>query len=321
MYFKICNRVILCAALYSFVLVARGQQINTTHTMPFVTLPADAHTAGMGGIVSMPNKGAYAIFGNPASAAFSEHRMEAAYTFSSSRNTIIDTQYMHAVSGYFQHDKDVFLIGARYFIKPEIVTVFDNNIKSKPYDLSLDLGYSRKWGNRYSTALSVSYLHSHFTPGILQDALFFSLSGMLYQDLALKNIPTVWHLTANFSNFGILFNHKEEHQPTLLRLGTGLSITPIPHHTLHASIEGACFLEPISPIDAEGAIGMEYIGFDLFSLKGGYHLANAKNGKYSYFSAGCGITYRPIGIDFAYLFAAPNTPIKNSWWLSAKIFL
>ncbi len=49
--------------------------------------------------------------------------------------------------------------------------------------------------------------------------------------------------------------------------------------------------------------GVEYWYNDLFAVRGGYFYENRYKGNRKYFTAGLGLRYQVMGVDFAYLFA------------------
>jgi hypothetical protein len=65
-----------------------------------------------------------------------------------------------------------------------------------------------------------------------------------------------------------------------------------------------------------GGVGIEYAFKKMVSLRAGYHLGNQTVAEPGYFSAGCGVSLAGVALDFVYLLADENSPVKNTMQLS-----
>jgi hypothetical protein len=61
---------------------------------------------------------------------------------------------------------------------------------------------------------------------------------------------------------------------------------------------------------------MEYAFMQLVFLRAGYRLGNQSISEPSYFSAGCGVSFAGVALDFVYLLADQKSPLKNTMQLS-----
>ena len=76
----------------------------------------------------------------------------------------------------------------------------------------------------------------------------------------------------------------------------------------------------LSPGDVQAVnvgAGAEYICMEHFVLRGGYHYGDKEKGDNRYATAGAGLKYKGAHLDFAWLFADKDCPIRNTFWLSA----
>ena len=58
---------------------------------------------------------------------------------------------------------------------------------------------------------------------------------------------------------------------------------------------------------------------ELVMLRGGYHCGDKKKGDASYATAGAGVEYAGVRLDFAWLFAGHEYLARNTFWVSFRI--
>ena len=51
-------------------------------------------------------------------------------------------------------------------------------------------------------------------------------------------------------------------------------------------------------------------------LRGGYHCGDKKKGDASYATAGAGVEYAGVHLDFAWMFAGHECLARNTFWIS-----
>ena len=75
----------------------------------------------------------------------------------------------------------------------------------------------------------------------------------------------------------------------------------------------------LSPADVQAlsvSAGAEYAWRELVMLRGGYHCGDKKKGDASYATAGAGVEYAGVRLDFAWLFAGHEYLARNTFWVS-----
>jgi hypothetical protein len=70
-----------------------------------------------------------------------------------------------------------------------------------------------------------------------------------------------------------------------------------------------------------GGIGVEYTYKQWGALRAGYHAADEKHVSSSYASVGCGIMFHGFGLDFAYMLANGDAPIRQTMVISLGYLL
>jgi len=61
----------------------------------------------------------------------------------------------------------------------------------------------------------------------------------------------------------------------------------------------------------QASVGVEYSYMNQFMVRGGYFYESAERGNRKYFSAGVGLKYDAIGINFSYLIPSGNGVTRN----------
>ena len=146
-------------------------QLNTiTTAVPFLLIAPDSRSGAMGdaGVASSPD--ANSMHWNVAKLAFVEKEMGVAVSYSPWLRRLVPDINMSYVSGYKKLGDDN-AIGAslRYFSLGDIKFTDDNGNPIgdfNPAEFAVDLGYSQKFGDRFSGGIAARYIFSNLTGGI-----------------------------------------------------------------------------------------------------------------------------------------------------------
>lgn len=265
------------------------------------TLPTpDARVLGMGGVAMTAASGSHAIYNNPAMSVFSLLPSQ----ISSSYYGQGDFDY-YAVSGYCRFDNtNLVQAGWRQYLREK-----GNN------DMAVDLGYTRRIGDRWSVGIVGRYMHLK-RPAATADALAADLSAA-YQ-LPLEHVGSYSMLRAGvkLGNLGGYFSKADHTLPMDLTAGVALDTFLSDAHEVTVGTDmGYCF----TPSAARGflmSVGAEYNLMQLFQLRAGYHYGERKTYSPSYGSVGAGVRFLHLRLDFAYLFAAKSSPLHHTYSIS-----
>ncbi len=169
MFLRLTAFVLFTAQIHS--LNAQVNKLNVTTTaVPFLRISPDARAGGMGelGIATTPD--ANSSFYNLAKTPFSQYKTGIAATYTPWLKDLgLNDVYLLSLAGYHKLDElSAITASVRYFSLGTIqFTDYNGNLTSngRPRELGVDLGYSRKLGDRLSIGLALRYINSNLTAG------------------------------------------------------------------------------------------------------------------------------------------------------------
>jgi len=203
-------------------------------SVPFLTIAPDGRSAGMGdvGVASTPD--VYSQHWNVGKYVFSEKRGGAAFTYAPWLTNVFPNINHYYLAGYYRPGEKsaisgsarLFTLGHLYFQNYGVPTG-----DFKPFELSLDAGYSRKFTDHFSGGLVLRYIHSDLVdnhtltgepvpPGrsVAGDMAIYYQGGNLHGSKDAR-----WALGLNISNIGNPVSYTEDGDkipiPTNMRLG------------------------------------------------------------------------------------------------------
>ncbi len=284
--------------LFAVVAVASAQE---------PTLPTpDAKTLGMGGVAMTSTSGSHAIYSNAATTLFSSLPSQ----ISSSYYGQSDFDY-YSISGYYRiNNKHVVQLGWRQYLRGE-----GNN------DKALDVGYSRRLTDRWAIGITARYM-SLKRPGaeagesVTADALAVDLSTAYM--LPIENIGqySMLRIGAKLGNLGGYLSDTEYSLPMDLTAGAALDTYITDAHEVTVGADVSYYFSPSQVRGFQFAVGAEYNLMQLVQLRAGYHFGERDSYYPSYTSLGAGVRFLHLRLDFAYLFAACNTLLHNTYSIS-----
>lgn len=248
-------------------------QLNTiTTAVPFLLIAPDSRSGAMGdaGVASSPD--ANSMHWNVAKLAFVEKEMGVAVSYSPWLRRLVPDINMSYVSGYKKLSDDN-AIGAslRYFSLGDIKFTDDqgNPIGDfNPAEFAIDVGYSQKFGQKFSGGLAVRYIYSNLTGGIdvsgsnTQAGKSFAVDvGGFYtdEDAEVFGQEAIFNAGLNISNIGAKISYTndaiKDFIPINLRLGQSLTFVLDDYNTFSILTDVNKLLVPTPPIYATDASG------------------------------------------------------------------
>lgn len=265
------------------------------------TLPTpDAKSLGMGGVVMTTLSASHAIYNNAAMAVFSQSPSQISSSYYGQGD--FDS---YAVTGMYRFDNvNLAQIGWRQYLRER-----GNN------DMAVDLGYTRRIGERWAVGIVARYMHLR-RPDASADALAIDLSAAYA--LPLENIGTysVLRAGAKAGNLGGYFGHTGHTLPMNMTVGAALDTFLSDAHEITVGTDLGYYFTPDAVRGFQLAVGAEYNLMQLFQLRAGYHYGERRDYYPSYASIGAGVRFLHLRLDFAYLFAAKDTVLRNTYSLS-----
>ena len=265
------------------------------------TLPSpDAKAIGMGGVMMTTLSGSHAIYNNSAMAVFSSMPSQISSSYYGQKN--VD---YYAVSGYCRFDNvNLAQIGWRQYLREH-----GNN------DMAVDLGYSRRMGDKWSLGVVARYMHLK-RPEISADALAVDLSAA-YQ-LPLENVGSFSTLRAGakLGNLGGYIDDTDYTLPMDFTVGAALDTFLTDAHEITVGADAGYYFTPSAVRGFQLSVGAEYNLMQLVQLRTGYHYGERRDYYPSYWTVGAGVRILHLRLDFAYLFAKKDTPLRNTYSIS-----
>jgi hypothetical protein len=229
--------VFVCLMLSGLTVWAQEDQRVITTAVPFLTIAADARSAGMGDMGVATSTDAFSQQWNPAKFAFADRKMGIGVSYTPYLESIITDISLLNASFYNKIDENsAFALSLRYFTLGEIELrqfAGDPGTLAKPNELALDGSYSLKLSPTFSMAVAGRYIRSNLRlpqngTEDSQAASTFAVdvAGFYRSDeIAYNSFDGRWRGGFNFSNIGGKIQYDEGGQenflPSNLRAGVG----------------------------------------------------------------------------------------------------
>ena len=207
------------------------------------------------------------------------------------------------LTGYYRiGDYDALSGSLRYFSLGEVMAYSESGDYSnadiiKPYELSVDLAYSRMLSENFSAAVALRFIYSDLaykqddetTPGSAF-AADMALYHNGYLNIGQRECQMGWGL--NISNIGSKISYDEgntsEFLPTNLRLGASLMVPIDEYNTITFSADANKLLVPTRPtmeqyIEETGAESDDYSGYTSWLMDEGYYNVSPISGIFKSF--------------------------------------
>ncbi len=229
--------------LLAFVCKMSAQENNRviTTAVPFLTIAADARSAGMADMGVATSTDAYSQQWNPAKFAFADRKMGISLGYTPYLESVIKD--IGLLSGsYFNkiNDQSAFAVSLRYFTLGEIElrqTINEPATLVKPNELALDGSYSLKLSPTFSMAVGGRFISSNLrlpqtvsgTDTQAANAFAVDVAGYYRsREIAYNSFDGRWRGGFNISNLGGKIQYDEGGQenflPTNLGLGLGFDM-------------------------------------------------------------------------------------------------
>ena len=261
-----------CSGVY-----AQKSQFNPITTgVTSLNIAPDARGGGLGdlGVASDPDVNSQ--FWNPAKYAFTESKGGLAVSYTPWLRKLVNDINLAYVAGYWKFgrygtDPQALSATLRYFSLGSIQTTDEGgNVLSSvnPYEMALDLGYSRKLTDNFSMAVALRFIYSdlgYSTDGSsdVKGAAAFAADIAGYQTFypIVGRSECQWSWGFNISNIGTKVSYdggaNTAYLPANLRLGTTFKFPVADYHTLALNLDLNKLMVPTAPrqqdyLDAEG---------------------------------------------------------------------
>ena len=248
--------IILMAAMLSLPLFAQKEQFNPIYTgVTSLSIAPDARAGALGDVGVATDPDVNSQYWNPAKYPFTIARAGVSMSYTPwLRQLVSDIDLVNLVGYYRIGDYSAVSGSLTYFSLGEVFV--EDEMTIKPYEMALDLAYSRMLSETFSAAIALRYIHSDLQYNYAEDMSpgnAFAADIALYYNnyIMLGNRECLLGLGLNASNIGTKISYDDgatnEFIPTNLRLGASLLIPIDEYNTISFSADLNKLLVPTRP--------------------------------------------------------------------------
>ena len=266
------TKSIVAVALMATALSAWSQDdIKNTEFNPVTTgvtslsITPDARGASMGDLGAATEADVNSQFWNPSKYAFAYSNAGVSLSYTPWLRKIVNDIYLANLAGYYKlggGDNQAVSASLRYFSLGEVMaTDGDGSMLStiNPFEMSVDLGYSRKLSEKFSMGVVLRYIYSDLgysdmnTGDQTSSASAFSadLSGYYTTFPVIGRNECQWSVGFNVSNIGSKVSYNKGNDPAYLpanlRLGTAFTFPLADYNNLTLAFDANKMLVPAKP--------------------------------------------------------------------------
>ena len=211
----------------------------------------------------------------------------------------------YAVTGFCRFDNvNMAQIGWRQYLRER-----GNN------DMAVDLGYSRRLGERWAVGIVGRYMHLKRHDDTA-DALAVDLSVAWSQPLENVGSHSTLRVGGKLGNLGGYLGKTDYTLPMDLTAGVALDTFLTDAHEITVGADWGYYFSPARVRGFQMSVGAEYNLMQLIQLRAGYHYGERRNYYPTYGSVGAGVRFLHLRLDFAYLIARKETLLHNTYSIS-----
>ncbi|MDE5608014.1 MAG: type IX secretion system outer membrane channel protein PorV [Muribaculaceae bacterium] len=251
-------------------IAAQKNEFNPIETgVTSLSIAPDARGASMGDLGAATDPDVNSQFWNPSKYAFAYSQGAVSLSYTPWLRKLVNDIFLANLAGYWklgQNDNQAISASLRYFSLGEVTT---NDLTGataqslNPYELSFDVGYSRKLSEKFSMGVVFRYIYSDlgFSESYAGDqtvgasAFSADISGYYTTYPIIGRNECQWSWGFDISNIGskVSYNNGEDPAflPTNLRLGTTFMFPLADYHTLALSLDLNKLLVPAKPRESD----------------------------------------------------------------------
>ncbi len=269
---KKSTRILVAMALLMTSMAAfadddiKNEEFNPVTTgVTSLSITPDARGASMGDQGAATDPDVNSQFWNPSKYAFAYSKAGVSISYTPWLRKLVNDIFLANLSGYWKigsGDNQAVSASLRYFSLGEINSTDDggNAMSSiNPFEMSFDVGYSRKLSEKFSMGVVLRYIYSDLgysnysgtdqTTGA--SAFSADISGYFNTYPMIGRNECQWNLGFNISNIGskVSYNGGDDPAflPTNLKLGTAFTFPLADYHNLTIAAEANKLLVPARP--------------------------------------------------------------------------
>ncbi len=278
---KITYRIIILLLCLCAGIAASAQSKNDFNPVETgvtsLSIAPDARGASMGDLGAATEPDAYSQFWNPSKYAFAYSQAAVSLSYTPWLRKLVNDIFLADLSGYYKiggNDNQAISASLRYFSLGEVTTSINGatDIAGQtlnPYEMSFDIGYSRKLSEKFSMGVVFRYIYSalgfseSYAGNQNTGASAFSadISGYYTTYPIIGRNECQWSWGWNISNIGSKVTYdggdNPAFLPTNLKLGTTFTFPLADFHTLSLGLDLNKLLVPTRPRRTDFVDGIE----------------------------------------------------------------
>ena len=230
-----------------------------------LSITPDARGASMGDLGAATDPDVNSQFWNPSKYAFAYSSAGVSLSYTPWLRKIVNDIYLANLAGYYKigsNDNQAVSASLRYFSLGEVMATDGEGATLatiNPFEMSVDLGYSRKLSEKFSMGVVLRYIYSDLgysdmnTGSQTSSASAFSadLSGYYTTYPVIGRNECQWSLGFNLSNIGSKVSYNKGNDPAYLpanlKLGTAFTFPLADYNNLTLSVDANKLLVPAKP--------------------------------------------------------------------------
>jgi opacity protein-like surface antigen len=295
----ICAILLLAAAFSAKAQDVKNQFNPVYYGVTSLAIAPDARGGGMGDIGAATDPDVNSQYWNPAKYPFCISRAGLSLNYTPWLRQLTNDIDLANLTGYYRiGEYDALSASLRYFSLGEVIVASSEGETIKPYEMAVDVAYSRMLSETFSAAVALRYIYSDLaytaddetTPGSA-----FAADIALYHQgyLMMGNRECQLGWGVNVSNIGSKISYDEgntsEFLPTNLRLGASLLIPLDEYNRLTLSADANKLLVPTRPtmeqyIEETGADDQDFSGYTSWLQEDGYYNVSPISGIFKSFN-------------------------------------
>lgn len=247
-------------------MMAQKNEFNPIETgVTSLSIAPDARGASMGDLGAATDPDANSQFWNPSKYAFAYSQGAASLSYTPWLRKLVNDIFLANLAGYWKvgsGDNQALSASLRYFSLGEVVTDDQSGAVGQslnPYEMSFDIGYSRKLSDKFSMGVVFRYIYSDlgFSESYAGDqtvgasAFAADISGYYTTYPIVGRSECQWSWGFNISNIGskVSYNNGEDPAflPANLRVGTMFMFPLADYHTLALALDLNKLMVPAKP--------------------------------------------------------------------------
>lgn len=246
------------------------------------SIAPDARAGGIGDVGAATDPDVNSQAWNPAKYPFCISRAGVAINYTPWLRSIVNDINLAYMAGYYRlGDYQAISASVRYFSLGSVSTS-DDMMTIKPYELGVDVAYSRMLSETFSAAVALRYMYSdmsgHYDDQVTAGSAFAADIACYYNNYVMMgNRECQIAFGVNISNIGSKINYGEDYSyfiPTNLRVGLNYMIPLNEFNRISFSADANKLLVPSKPIqnddesdeDFQDRVQQEY--YDVSSISG-----------------------------------------------------